>query len=201
MPTCIQYLPIGTRFRLACDPHVTGTLSGLSDCSAAVRLHGVTRDVEFEDHDGKPRRFRAASGRTTTWALATLVEPILYPEDDQSSHHEENAMNSKSATKKTGTKKTAKAPAKAKTSAKAPKDKSNGKLSALDAAAKVLGESKEPMNTKAMIEAMAAKGYWTSPGRKTPHATLYSAILREIDTKGSDARFKKTERGMFALKS
>jgi hypothetical protein len=27
------------------------------------------------------------------------------------------------------------------------------------------------MNTKAMIEAMAAKGYWTSPGGKTPHAT------------------------------
>ena len=87
----------------------------------------------------------------------------------------------------------AKAPAKA----KSPKEKSNGKLSALDAAAKVLGEAKEPMNTKAMIEAMAAKGYWTSPGGKTPHATLYSAILREIDTKGSDSRFKKTERGMF----
>jgi hypothetical protein len=63
----------------------------------------------------------------------------------------------------------------------------------------VLGEAKEPMNTKAMIEAMAAKGYWTCPGGKTPHATLYSAIMREIDTKGSEARFKKTERGMFAL--
>ena len=109
----------------------------------------------------------------------------------------------KTATKKSGTKKAAKAPAKAKATgkAKAPKEKSNGKLSALDAAAKVLGEAKEPMNTKAMIEGMAAKGYWTSPGGKTPHATLYSAILREIDTKGSDARFKKTERGMFALKS
>jgi hypothetical protein len=76
----------------------------------------------------------------------------------------------------------------------------DGNVSALDAAAKVLGEAKEPMNTKQMIEQMAAKRYWTSPGGKTPHATLYSAILREIDTKGSDARFKKTERGMFALK-
>jgi hypothetical protein len=140
-----------------------------------------------------------------------LVEPILYPEDDQSSNHEENAMSTKTATKKTGTKKAAKAKApattkapvkdKATAKAKAPKEKANGKLSARDAAAKVLGEAKEPMNTKAMIEAMAAKGYWTSPGGKTPHATLYSAILREIDTKGSDARFKKTERGTFALKS
>ncbi len=35
--------------------------------------------------------------------------------------------------------------------------------------------------------------------RQTPHATLYSAILREIGTKGKGARFKKTERGKFAL--
>jgi hypothetical protein len=87
-------------------------------------------------------------------------------------------MATKTATKKTSTKKGTKA------KAVATKAKSNGKLSALDAAAKVLGESKEPMNTKSMIEAMAAKGYWKSPGGKTPHATLYSAILREIETKG-----------------
>jgi hypothetical protein len=81
---------------------------------------------------------------------------------------------------------------------KAPKEAKPKKLSALDAAAKVLGEAGEPMTTKAMIEAMAAKGYWTSPGGKTPHATLYSAILREIGTKGKEPRFKKTERGKFA---
>jgi len=45
---------------------------------------------------------------------------------------------------------------------------------------------------------MAEKGYWTSPGGQTPHATLYSAILRELKTKGADARFRKTERGKFA---
>jgi hypothetical protein len=54
------------------------------------------------------------------------------------------------------------------------------------------------MNAKQMIDAMAAKGLWTSPGGKTPHATLYSAILREVGTKGKDARFKKTDRGRFA---
>jgi hypothetical protein len=46
---------------------------------------------------------------------------------------------------------------------------------------------------------MAAKKLWTSPGGKTPSATLYSAILREINVKGKDARFKKTERGKFTL--
>jgi len=73
------------------------------------------------------------------------------------------------------------------------------KLSAIDAAAKVLGESTEPLNTKEMVEAMSAKKYWTSPGGKTPHATLYSAILREIQKKGDDARFRKAERGRFTL--
>ena len=52
--------------------------------------------------------------------------------------------------------------------------KSDGKLSQLDAAAKVLAEAGEPMNTKAMVEKMEAKGYWKSPGGKTPSATLYS---------------------------
>ena len=75
------------------------------------------------------------------------------------------------------------------------------KLSALDAAAKVLGEATEPMASKEMIEAMATKGYWTSPGGKTPHATLYAAIIREINSKGADARFVKTDRGRFALKT
>jgi hypothetical protein len=74
------------------------------------------------------------------------------------------------------------------------------KLSALDAAAKVLGETRQPMSCKEMIEIMAAKGYWTSPAGKTPAATLYSAILREIATKGADSRFQKTERGKFTFR-
>ena len=82
--------------------------------------------------------------------------------------------------------------------AKAPKEPKAKKTSALDAAAQVLAAAGEPMNTRQMIEAMAAKKLWTSPGGKTPHATLYSAILREINEKGKDARFTKTERGKFA---
>jgi hypothetical protein len=74
------------------------------------------------------------------------------------------------------------------------------RLSALDAAARVLAETGAPMTCRAMIEAMAAKGYWTSPNGQTPHATLYSAILREIGTKGQAARFVKTDRGRFATR-
>lgn len=73
------------------------------------------------------------------------------------------------------------------------------KLSALDAAVKVLSEAHGPLTTGEMIEAMAKKGYWKSPGGQTPAATLYSAILRELKTKGKDARFTKAERGKFGL--
>jgi hypothetical protein len=59
---------------------------------------------------------------------------------------------------------------------KTKKAKAHGKMSALDAAAKALADAGEPMNTKAMIEAMAAKNHWTSPGGATPWATLYTAV-------------------------
>lgn len=74
------------------------------------------------------------------------------------------------------------------------------KLSALDAAAQVLAEAAQPMTCREMIDQMAANGYWTSPKGRTPAATLYSAVLREIAAKGEKARFVKTERGKFAHK-
>jgi hypothetical protein len=97
----------------------------------------------------------------------------------------------------------AKAPKRAKQpkAAKAPKQKSEkepGKMSCLDAAAAVLKEAGEPLQTKAMIDRMHAKGLWSSDA-PTPAATLYSAILREMKTKRDKARFKKTDRGHFAL--
>ena len=74
----------------------------------------------------------------------------------------------------------------------------NQKLSALDAAAKVLAETGQPMSCKELIEAMDQKGYWSSPGGKTPAATLYSGITKEISIKGKESRFQKTDRGRFA---
>jgi hypothetical protein len=87
-------------------------------------------------------------------------------------------------------------PAKAAKKPKAsPGDK---KMSALDAAAKLLAETGEAMNCQDLIKGMAGKGYWTSPGGLTPAATLYSAMTRELKTKGNDARFRKVEKGRFA---
>jgi hypothetical protein len=74
---------------------------------------------------------------------------------------------------------------------------SANRLSALDAAAKVLAEVGQAMSCAEMIAAMATKGYWSSPRGRTPAGTLYSAILRELQTKGDKARYCKTERGKF----
>ena len=73
------------------------------------------------------------------------------------------------------------------------------KLSCVSAALKVLADRGEPMNTQELITAMTDQGLWASPGGKTPHATLYSAILRDLG-KGDDSRFIKAERGRFAAR-
>ena len=92
------------------------------------------------------------------------------------------------ATKKASTKSTAK---------KAGQESKPKRLSALDAAAQLLAKRGEAMRTGEMVATMAEQGLWSSPHGKTPAATLYSAILREIEVKGADARFRKVERGKF----
>jgi len=80
--------------------------------------------------------------------------------------------------------------------AKAAKPKGERKPSLLTLAADVLKDTKAPMDCKAIVEKVLAKGLWQTKG-KTPAATLYAAIIREIATKGKEARFRKTDRGMF----
>lgn len=65
------------------------------------------------------------------------------------------------------------------------------------AAATVLADAGEPMRTKAIVEAAIERGLWKPGKGKTPHATLYAAMTREIATKGDTARFRKADRGLF----
>ena len=115
--------------------------------------------------------------------FAQQVQKTPEPTDEQ-------PETTSSAIKPTGTRKTK----------QAVDDGKQERLSALDAAAKVLDEIGQAMTCQELITAMSSKGYWTSPGGKTPQATLYSAILREITTKGANSRFRKSERGKFALR-
>ena len=80
----------------------------------------------------------------------------------------------------------------------APAEKKDRKPSGLDAAVAVLAEAGEPLGAKVMVERMLAKGLWQTGG-KTPAATIYAAIIREITVKGDASRFRKTDRGRFEL--
>lgn len=71
-------------------------------------------------------------------------------------------------------------------------------MSGLDAAAKVLADAGEPMRARALVDAMINGGLWKSGGR-TPWATIYAAMAREIAVKGAASRFRKTDRGLFAF--
>jgi hypothetical protein len=81
---------------------------------------------------------------------------------------------------------------------KANREQAERKLSQMDAAVKVLARAREPMSCREMVEAMTKRGLWQSPGGKTPEATLYASILRDL-RKGNDARFQKSAPGRFML--
>ena len=80
-----------------------------------------------------------------------------------------------------------------KTAAKKPA--ADRKPSGLDLAAKVLADAGEPLKAKQIAERAIAAG-WKTNG-KTPEATLYAAMTREIAKKGDAARFRKADRGLF----
>ncbi len=109
-------------------------------------------------------------------------------------------MTAKRTTKTKTQKKRAAAKAQPKKKATQPRQTSEKakRTSGLDAAAQVLAEGGGPLNTKEMVERILTKGLWQTKG-KTPAATIYAAISREIATKGKEARFRKVARGRFEL--
>jgi hypothetical protein len=73
-----------------------------------------------------------------------------------------------------------------------------GQMSGLEAAYRVLCESDEPMRANAITDEAMKKRYWEPEGA-TPDATLSSAIIREINTKGENSRFVRVGKGLFAI--
>jgi hypothetical protein len=172
------------------------TLAGVKDSAeAALAVQEMAPPTQPSDQSMPQVELQSeadttpAEAETTAQLVIPEQEPINPPEAQPTPETATQAAAEppsapESLPKKTRTKQAAKEPL--------PK-----KTSALDAAAKVLAESGHPMTTQALIEAMAVKGYWSSPGGRTPAATLYSAILRELTTKGEQARFVKSECGKF----
>jgi len=113
---------------------------------------------------------------------------------------EEKAKASKSAiARNSAANATAEAVARKGKAAKTNVAKLPKRVSALDAAAEVLKSAGKPMRAQELITAMAEQNLWKSPGGKTPHATLYAAMTREERDKGEASRFKKVDRGQFAV--
>ena len=76
------------------------------------------------------------------------------------------------------------------------------KLSLLNAAATILEKSEAALNCKQMISMAKAAGLWEPGAGKTPELTLYSAIKREMKTKGDKCRFAVSGvRGHFTFRS
>ena len=168
---------------------------------SSQRLRGKTpqrpakrkRIVTLTEYEAEPQREQASAERAAGQVrkdIAKAVSAVV------------NGDLAKGVTVPTGAKKTRKVTGKA----KAPTKRHTGQRGAngakrpsgLDAATQVLAEAKEPLGAKEMVERMLAKGIWQTTGR-TPAATIYAAIIREIADKGAQSRFRKTARGMFEL--
>lgn len=71
-------------------------------------------------------------------------------------------------------------------------------MSGLDAAALVLAEANTGMTAKAIVEAIKERGLGSGLRGKTPHATIYAAMITEIGKKGKDSRFARgSAKGLF----
>ncbi|HED53828.1 MAG TPA: hypothetical protein ENJ00_06465 [Phycisphaerales bacterium] len=138
---------------------------------------------------------KTTTKKTTTKKPARKATPKKTPAK-KATRPNTAATPAKAKPKATTKAKPAKNATRANDAAKTAKANKPKRLSGLDLAAKVLAEAKEPLQAKAIAERAIAAG-WKTNG-KTPHATLYAAMIREIARKGKDARFVKTDRGLFA---
>lgn len=160
----------------------------VSDCIVAVRIDSVHSSRGWNATNTKTgKRIHVKSAQR----LRRPVPVAEAPNSPKTARSTPKSTNPAAATKKKDPKATKEKQSNSKNSPK--------RLSAIDAAAAVLAESKAPMNALDLVKTMAAKKLWTSPGGKTPHATLYAAIHREIFKKGKAARFKKVDRGLFTF--
>lgn len=77
--------------------------------------------------------------------------------------------------------------------------KKDGTMSCINAAHRVLSESKQPMKVRAIYETAVEKGYCQLNGL-TPILTLSALLQLDIKKYGKKSRFTKVERGLFTAK-
>ena len=153
-----------------------------------VGKNAVEVTVKGVDEKGKIA-VTTAGGKTITVADAGRLAV----------HHTNAPQAAKGAKTKTAASKATKTASGRNVGQKGAPQAKEKRVGLVDAAILVLHEAgNKPMNVKEIIEVVLARKLWSTTG-KTPGATLYSCILREIQKKGTEARFVKAERGKFAL--
>lgn len=164
---------------------------------AATRGAKPSGKVEKESAAKQPASARQPKVASNSAASATTTPTPKTPRSTKRKHAEgdSGATDSKRAA---GPAAARDASAKRSSSPRGPK-----RTSALDAAAQVLAglskaEAQTGVTAPDLIDRMSTSGLWTSPGGKTPAATLYAAMIREITRKGDASRFKRVAPGRFA---
>ena len=153
--------------------------------------------VQTADSLPAPAATEAVTAETAAVATAGSPRPPKTPKAKAPKTGGKKSPAPQAPAKPAATKPAAK-PAKQKASKPAKAAKPAKGLSAMGAAAQVLAASKTPLNVKQIVAAMSEQGLWTSPGGKTPHATLAAALQRDIAAKGRESKFKKVDRGLYA---
>ena len=72
------------------------------------------------------------------------------------------------------------------------------RLNLIDAAYRILSETKKAMTVREIVAACTEKQYWSSTAA-TPYQSLTAVLNRDIQTNGQ-SRFRKVGRGQFALR-
>lgn len=146
-------------------------------------------DGKLQGREQNPRKPDTPFGPTRVFAPGN-VTPIALPTSEASA---------KPSTKKTPVpRKPVQKKASSSKQSNARKKDSGGGGGCLEAAAVVLGKSKEPLSCPTIMEQVLKQKLWSTAG-KTPHQTLSSAIQREITKKKKESRFVKTGRGLYAI--
>jgi len=182
----------------------TASVVDVRDGWVRLRYHHKSQSEDYVDDSGQTLKVSGRRNVTVDVSpdmVVDLLEDETNRRDDRQTGEDEMAKTKTNAKAKTKAKTEVKAKAKDKdkAEAKVKAEAKNGKMSALDAAVKVLSTAKEPMNCKELVDAMSQRKLWVSANGKTPHLTLSSAIQRDIK-KGKESRFKKAGRGKFAVK-
>ena len=173
-----------------------------TDAELAERCqrHLLEKDLELVDGESKELLDKVLSANEAKIPIEVYSDeaaadetPAPAPEAQPEEESVEATAPVKKRGRPAGTKNTKTKPTK-------PVSKRQG-MSMLDAAGVVLAKAKDskPHSCKELIEEMAKKKLWVSPGGATPHQTLAAGLVTEISKKGNQSRFKKVAPGQFAL--